>query len=192
MPSFLSASEYNPYYGTYIDLVENEDILEGLATGLVRTVEFFDSLPANKLEYRYAEGKWTPKDILLHLIDTEKIETAFIVPALIQFLLNHPDAKTTDFSSLRQIVYGASPISEDTLLKAIEVMGCEFWQVYGLTETSGIGTTLPPEAHDPALGKLRSCGSKYTGVEIKVVDDTNNELPTGEVGEINSTAFGVD
>ncbi len=121
---------------------------------------------------------------ILHLIDTEKIETAFMVPALIQFLLNHPDAKTTDFSSLRQIVYGASPISEDTLLKAIEVMGCEFWQVYGLTETSGIGTTLPPEAHDPALGKLRSCGSKYTGVEIKVVDDTNNELPTGEVGEI--------
>jgi acyl-CoA synthetase (AMP-forming)/AMP-acid ligase II len=80
--------------------------------------------------------------LILHMIHTEKIETAFMVPALIQFLLNHPDAKTTDFSSLRQIVYGASPISEDTLLKAIEVMGCEFWQVYGLTETSGIGTTL--------------------------------------------------
>ena len=87
---------------------------------------------------------------ILHLIDTEKIETAFMVPALIQFLLNHPDAKTTDFSSLRQIVYGASPISEDTLLRAIDVMGCEFWQVYGLTETSGIGTTLAPEHHEPS------------------------------------------
>jgi len=121
---------------------------------------------------------------ILHLIDTEKIETAFMVPALIQFLLNHPDAKTTDFSSLRQIVYGASPISEDTLLRAIDVMGCEFWQVYGLTETSGIGTTLAPEHHEPSLGKLRSCGQKYTGVDIKIVDDNGNEVPTGEVGEI--------
>jgi len=122
--------------------------------------------------------------LILHLIHTEKIETAFMVPALIQFLLNHPDAETTDFSSLRQIVYGASPISEDTLVKAIEVMGCEFWQVYGLTESSGIGTTLSPEAHDPKLGKLRSCGQKYTGVEIKIVDDANQEVPLGEVGEI--------
>ena len=122
--------------------------------------------------------------LILHLIHTEKIETAFMVPALIQFLINHPDAKTTDFSSLRQIVYGASPISEDTLVNAIEVMGCEFWQVYGLTETSGIGTTLSPEAHDPKLGKLRSCGQKYTGVDIKVVDDANEEVPIGEVGEI--------
>ena len=122
--------------------------------------------------------------LILHLIHTEKIETAFMVPALIQFLVNHPDAKTTNFSSLRQIVYGASPISEDILVKAIEVMGCEFWQVYGLTETSGIGTTLSPEAHDPKLGKLRSCGQKYTGVEIRVVNDANQEVPHGEVGEI--------
>jgi len=122
--------------------------------------------------------------LILHLIHTEKIETAFMVPALIQFLLNHPDAKTTDFSSLRQIVYGASPISEDTLLKAIEVMGCEFWQVYGLTETSGIGTTLSPTHHEPSLGKLRSCGKKYTGVDIRIVDDDDNEVALGEVGEI--------
>ena len=122
--------------------------------------------------------------LILHMIHTEKIETAFMVPALIQFLLNHPDAKTTDFSSLRQIVYGASPISEDTLLKAIEVMGCEFWQVYGLTETSGIGTTLSPDHHEPSLGKLRSCGKKYTGVDIRIVDDDKNEVALGEVGEI--------
>ena len=121
---------------------------------------------------------------ILRLIDKERIETAFMVPALIQFLLNHPDAKTTDFSSLRQIVYGASPISEDTLLRAIEMMGCEFWQVYGLTETSGIGTTLAPEHHDPSLGKLRSCGQKYTGVDIKIIDDSGSEVPMGEVGEI--------
>ena len=121
---------------------------------------------------------------ILHLIQTEKIETAFMVPALIQFILNHPDAAKTDFSSLRQIVYGASPISEDTLLRAIEIMGCEFWQVYGLTETSGIGTTLAPECHHPSSGKLRSCGKTYSGVDIKIVDQKGAEVFPGEVGEI--------
>ncbi len=121
---------------------------------------------------------------ILHLIQTEKIETAFMVPALIQFLLNHPDAAKTNFSSLRQIVYGASPISEDTLLRAIEVMGCEFWQVYGLTETSGIGTTLAPAHHDSSSGKLRSCGKKYSGVDIKILNQNGSEVAAGEVGEI--------
>ena len=66
---------------------------------------------------------------ILELIESEKIETAFMVPALILFLLQHPNCSKTDFSSLRQIVYGASPIAQDTLLKAVEVMQCDFWQV---------------------------------------------------------------
>ena len=121
---------------------------------------------------------------ILELIHSEKIETAFMVPALIQFLLNHPNCGNTDFSSLRQIVYGASPISEDTLIKAMDVMGCEFWQVYGLTETSGIGTTLSPELHDPEKDKLRSCGEAYTGVDIRIVDTDGTECKQGDVGEI--------
>ena len=95
---------------------------------------------------------------ILHLIQTEKIESAFMAPTLMQFVLNHPDETNTDFSSLRQIVYGASPISENTFLRAIEVMGCEFWQVYGPTEASSIGTTLAPEYHNSSSGKLRSFG----------------------------------
>ena len=121
---------------------------------------------------------------ILELIGSEKIETAFMVSALIQFLLNHPNCDKTDFSSLRQIVYGASPISEDTLLRAMDVMGCEFWQVYGLTETSGIGTTLAPEYHDPSKGKLRSCGQAYTGVDIRIIDQDGSECQQGDVGEI--------
>ncbi len=121
---------------------------------------------------------------ILNLIQNEKIETALMVPALILFVLQHPKAKETDFSSLRQVVYGASPIAEDTLIKAMEVMQCDFWQVYGLTETSGMGTTLHPEHHDPSLGKLRSCGQPYPGIEIKIVDTNNNEVSLGEVGEI--------
>ena len=63
-------------------------------------------------------------------------------------------------------------------------MDCEFWQVYGLTETSGIGTTLAPEFHDPSKGKLRSCGQAYTGVDIRIVGQDGSECQLGDVGEI--------
>ena len=60
----------------------------------------------------------------------------------------------------------------------------DFWQVYGLTETTGLGTTMDPKDHAPEKGKLRSCGKPYPRVEVKVVDQDNNELAVGEVGEI--------
>jgi acyl-CoA synthetase (AMP-forming)/AMP-acid ligase II len=122
--------------------------------------------------------------LILQLIESEKIELALFVPAVILFLLQHPQSSETDFTSLRQVVYGASPIAEDTLVKAIETMQCDFWQVYGLTENCGMGTVMAPEYHDPAKGKLRSCGQPYPGVEIKIVDTDNNRLGAGEVGEI--------
>lgn len=123
-------------------------------------------------------------ELILSLIETEKIELALLVPAIILFLLQHPNCDKTDFSSMRQVIYGASPIAEDTLVKAIDVMGCDFWQVYGLTETTGLGTTMDPKDHAPEKGKLRSCGKPYPRVEVKVVDLDNNELTVGEVGEI--------
>ena len=62
--------------------------------------------------------------------------------AVILFLVQHPDAVNTDFSSLKTVIYGASPITDDTLIKAMELMKCDFWQVYGLTETNGVITFL--------------------------------------------------
>ncbi len=72
-PSEIQISEYNPYYKRYIDLVENLPLSEALAKGLTNTQTFFDSLPVEKWNYRYAEGKWTPKDILQHITDTERV-----------------------------------------------------------------------------------------------------------------------
>ena len=56
--------------------------------------------------------------------------------------------------------------------------------MYGLTETTGGGTFLPPEDHDPSRGKLRSCGKPAPAHEIKIVDANGCALPCGEVGEI--------
>jgi fatty-acyl-CoA synthase len=121
---------------------------------------------------------------ILRLIEVKKIGHAFLVPAVILFLLQHPKAKTTDFSSMKNISYGASPISDEVLLGAQKLFGCEFLQVYGLTETTGGGTFLAPQDHDPARGKLRSCGKPAPGHEIRVVDDQGQTVPQGEVGEI--------
>ena len=82
------------------------------------------------------------------------------------------------------MAYGASPIAESLLLEAVELFGCQFTQVYGLTETTGVGTYMLPEDHDPARGKLRSCGIAYKSTEIRCVDENGKEVAQGDVGEI--------
>ena len=122
--------------------------------------------------------------LILELIEKEKIENTLFVPAVILFLIQHPEVENVDWSSLKTVVYGASPIAQDTLEKAIQIMDCEFWQVYGLTETNGAVTFLSPEDHDPSKNKLRSCGKPGYGAEIRIEDEDGKELAVGEVGEI--------
>lgn len=122
--------------------------------------------------------------LILRLIETKKINHAFLVPAVILFLTQQPNVSEVDFSSLKLISYGASPIAADLLLRAKEIMGCEFMQVYGLTETTGGGTWLPPEDHDPQRGRLRSCGKPAPGHAIRVVDAEERDCKAGDVGEI--------
>ncbi|MBV9990501.1 MAG: long-chain-fatty-acid--CoA ligase [Alphaproteobacteria bacterium] len=128
-------------------------------------------------------GETDPGEIL-RLIGAKKVSYAFLVPALILFVMQHPKAATTDFSSMKNISYGASPISDEVLLRAKAMFGCGFLQVYGLTETTGGGTFLLPEDHDPARGKLRSCGRPAPGHEIRVVGADGKPVAAGEVGEI--------
>ncbi len=131
-----------------------------------------------------------PREIL-RLIEAKKVTHAFLVPAVILLLTQQPDVGVRDFSSLKVISYGASPIAEDLLRSASEVLGCGFNQFYGLTETTGGGTALEPRDHDPARGKLRSCGRPERGYEVRVVDAEGRDLPPRQVGEILIKAPGV-
>ena len=124
-----------------------------------------------------------PQDIL-RLIEEKQINHAFWVPAVILMLTQLPEVRKTDFSSLKRVSYGASPIAEDLLKTAIEIMGCKFTQLYGLTETGGAATYLPSEAHDPSWGKLRSCGVPWPGASVRTVDGDGNPTRPNEVGEI--------
>lgn len=121
-------------------------------------------------------------------IPGHKVTTGFMVPALLQVLPMLPGASDVDFSSLESIFYGASPITEDALVGSMALLKCPHAQAYGLTETTGIVTWLPPEDHDPGgprANLLRSAGKPIPGVEIRIVDqDTGADLGEGDVGEI--------
>ncbi len=72
--SQLHTDEYAAFYATYIDTVTEEyNLVEELEISVHRFVKFVQDIPMDKFDYRYAEGKWTIKDILLHLIDAERI-----------------------------------------------------------------------------------------------------------------------
>ncbi len=124
---------------------------------------------------------------LLEIIPRFGITVGFVVPAVIQFLLLTPGVDDTDFSSLQTIVYGASPISDSVLVEAMKRFGCDFVQVYGLTETTGAITQLDAADHDPE-GRpelLRSCGRPYPWVEVRIVDvETGEDAEPGTPGEL--------
>ena len=123
-------------------------------------------------------------DLILDLIERERVNHAFLAPAIILMLMQSARIANADLSSMKTLSYGASPISEDLLARAKARFRCDFVQFYGMTETTGAGTFLPNVAHDPALGKLRSCGAAWPGVEVKIVNADGGEAPRGAVGEV--------
>ncbi len=125
---------------------------------------------------------------LLGLVATERITEMFVVPAVLMMVLAAPSLATTDLSSLRVIFYGASPVSEDVLVKCLAAFGCDFVQVYGMTETTGAITSLAAGDHDPdgpRRGLLRSAGKPHESVALRVVDpESGADVEPGHVGEV--------
>jgi long-chain acyl-CoA synthetase len=123
---------------------------------------------------------------ILRAIAEHGVTHALFVPAVMNLLLASPEVGSTDFSTLRTIVYGASPISDEVLVTALRTFGCGFVQAYGLSETFGAVTYLSPEDHDPSNPDLlRSCGRPMPGAELRIVDaETGADQPEGVVGEV--------
>ncbi|WP_334164256.1 long-chain-fatty-acid--CoA ligase [Phenylobacterium sp.] len=121
---------------------------------------------------------------ILSLIEQRRVTRTTLAPAMIQACLEVPDAGTRDLSSLQVISYGGSPIAEAVLRRATRLFGCEFVQMYGLTETNGPVTFLQPEDHAEGAARLLSCGRPAGGVELQVTDGEGRPVPAGEVGEI--------
>ena len=71
----LPVNEYSQFNATYIQAIENVELLEELEISLHDFIKFVQNIPMDKFDYRYAEGKWTIKDIIQHLIDSERVFT---------------------------------------------------------------------------------------------------------------------
>jgi long-chain acyl-CoA synthetase len=125
---------------------------------------------------------------ILSGIASHGVTHALLVPAIMQMLLAAPECDNTEFSTLRQVIYGASPISEPVLRSFMKRVTPRVNQVYGLTETTGAATVLPAADHDPDGPRaflLRSAGRPMPHTRIRIVaPETGRDVPDGDIGEI--------
>ncbi len=124
----------------------------------------------------------------LKLIQEEKATHISIVPTHLIAMMAVPNLKKYDFSSLKFIWYGGSPMPLEVVKKGLEIFGPIFGQGYGQSESGPAITHLPKEDHDvigrPEERRLSSVGQPDIGVQVRVVDDKDNDVAPGEMGEI--------
>jgi acyl-CoA synthetase (AMP-forming)/AMP-acid ligase II len=130
------------------------------------------------------ERQFDPATVL-HSISTLKPTLLTLTPTMLQMLLDHPDAGSADFSSLRLTLYAGSAISLGLIKRAIAAMPCQFMQFYGSTESGGAASILRPGEHNlDDEAKLQSCGRPLPLIEFRIVNANGHEVPEGEPGEL--------
>jgi len=116
------------------------------------------------------------------------IQRMLLVPTMVNMLVNHPDISDYELGTLRGVLYGASPMPESVIKKAIQVLpGTQFFQGYGQTETAPLITLLSWERHTfegPLAGKMKSAGQAVPGVDLVILDENSKSVPAGVIGEI--------
>jgi len=125
---------------------------------------------------------------VLDTFEQQAVTNAVLVPTMIQMMCAVPGAADRDYSALRAIAYGASPITTPVLKKALATFRCSFYGIYGLTETTGGVMQLGPDDHQPDGPRehlLRSAGKPFPWIELRVVDPVSCEdVVSGTVGEV--------
>ncbi len=122
------------------------------------------------------------------LVRKHGVTSCSLAPTMLHALLAHLERTGTDLPTLDAIAYGSAAMPLDLLRRAIEVLGVDFHQGYGMTETGGNITFLGPDDHragatgHPEL--LTSAGYPHGDVEIGIAGPAGGLLPPGEVGEI--------
>jgi acyl-CoA synthetase (AMP-forming)/AMP-acid ligase II len=121
---------------------------------------------------------------VVKLIARHQVTTIWAAPAMLQMLLDEPGVSRDSFRSLRKIVYGGAPTSDDLMLRFIEGFPCELAQPYASAETGSFVTCLTPAEHVPGNPHLASAGRVCPGNDVKIVDDNGDSVPPGEIGRI--------
>jgi long-chain acyl-CoA synthetase len=126
---------------------------------------------------------------VLQTIQAKEVTVVMLVPTMINALLNDPEVDRYDVSSLRTLIYAASPMPVELLKQGLKKWGQVFMQGYGMTETAPILTILPHQDHvldgtPEQIRRLSSCGKQVLGVEVRVVNARGEDVQPGEIGEI--------
>ena len=129
---------------------------------------------------------------ILRDIARHNVTMTGLVPTALQMLLEHPESRTSDLSSLRKFLYGAAPIPAPLLKEALTRLSCGFVGTYGMTEANSVCVMLSPEDHrDLSASRLASTGKPTFGAEIRIVDTENRDCDVGATGEILVRGVGV-
>jgi acyl-CoA synthetase (AMP-forming)/AMP-acid ligase II len=125
---------------------------------------------------KFDAGEW------LRIVERERPTMAFLVPAMAELLVAHPDFAAADLTSLNAVSIGSAPLAPNTLLTLVERLPeASVANSYGMTEAGPAFIVMPPEEVTKRIG---SVGKPMPPMEIKIVDDDDNERPPREVGEL--------
>jgi acyl-CoA synthetase (AMP-forming)/AMP-acid ligase II len=120
-------------------------------------------------------------DVLLGLIESERLTQIFALPMMYRAMLDHPTIGTRDLSSLRRALYAMAPMPQGTLRRCLDVFGCGFYLLFGQTEMSPTTTIFRPEHQ---LSHPGAAGTPVVNVQVEIMDGDGRLLPRGETGEI--------
>jgi fatty-acyl-CoA synthase len=129
----------------------------------------------------YVLPRFDPGEVL-RAIEEHRITATMVVPSMLYALLDHPDSRTRDLSSLQIVYYGASSINPVRLKEAIDRFGPIFAQYYGQTEAPMVITYLPTTEHDDK--RLASCGRPSAFLRTALIGEDGRPVPPGQPGEI--------
>lgn len=136
----------------------------------------------------FVSSRFDPAEVL-KTIEEKRINSLMLVPTMLYALMDHPDSRTRDLSSLETVYYGASAINPVRLKEAIERFGPIFAQYYGQSEAPMVISYFPKGDHVDADGKpvesrLTSCGRPSAYLRTALLGEDGNPVPQGEPGEI--------
>ncbi len=128
---------------------------------------------------------------ILEVIRRHPRVSMFAAPTMLTRLAHAPEVASADLANLKTIYYGGGPMYVADLEKALQLFGPRLYQLYGQGESpmtiTGLSKRLHADTGDPRWReRLGSCGVPRTGVLVRVVDDNDDEVPPGEIGEVTT------
>lgn len=130
-------------------------------------------------------------DAVGRTIERDRVTYTLLVPSMINMFVNHAATADRDLSSLRLLIYGASPMPSELQRSAMAMLECDFTQLYGMTEASPLLTQTTAEDHrlgatgeQPFARRLASAGAAMIGIQVEIHDDDGSPADVDAVGEI--------